>query len=114
MKSEIFNAIKGKKAIRLQSDYYCMFGRELAIWIDGKGLNDYKGGCYGIEAFEKPSNRAYLTGAYPHRTRYSHHSFTVKELEVFQLNLNTDKIVWAFAMYQSGSEPMWGFTFLLD
>ena len=90
LKSEIFNAIKGKYTIRLQSDYYCLFGNEPVIWIDGMGDYEFKGGCYAIKVFEKPSDRAWITGMYPHRANYGYHWFVVKEMEVFQLNLNID------------------------
>ena len=81
---EIFNAIKGKKTIRLQNHYYCMFGAEPAIWIYPYNHEADKGCCYGIEMFEKPSNRQYLIG----EGSSTVHWWETKEIEVFQILAN--------------------------
>ena len=72
--AKIFNAIKGKKAIRIQYGYYCMFGSNTEIWMDYKTV-----GVAPFNDFEPPSNRKSVTGA----TVYE--DCRVKEVEVYQL-----------------------------
>ena len=71
---EIFNALQDKKSIRLEQDYYCMFGEGLAIWLNGF---DAKGGCFEVCSFETPSGRETL--------QRDDEEFDPMEVEVFQL-----------------------------
>eukprot|EP01084_Bolivina_argentea_P312895 541755_1 len=77
-KQRVFKVTNPSQALYNQNSYYCFFnGNDCSLYIDKNGTTGYASANNG-NTFETYPNSYYLTGS---------STFTVTELEVFQLKL---------------------------